>query len=127
MSGSRKTFNYTDDDNARTYAINLDESNGEANISGVRLTEVYDGVSGGRPCNIRLRFINTVNTANPIQRKRFIVGDAAVFGTIASGQTVTEGASGNIPGNTWRILSKVGQFEKLFTVVDTGLTDGDTP
>jgi hypothetical protein len=126
-SGSRKGFLYVDDDNAAEYAILLDESNGEANLGGLRLTREFSGTPLGRPCNIQMRYINTVNRANPIQRKRFIVGDPETFNTITSGLTVTEGASDRTQAATWTVLSKVGQVTRFISGTDSGLTDGDNP
>lgn len=126
-SGSRKGFLYVEDDNAVTYGIVLDESNGEANIGGVRLTREFEGTPMGRPCNLRMRYVNTVNRDNPAQRKRFIVGDPVTFNSITAGLLITEGASDRTNAATWTVLSKVGQFVRFISGIDSGLTDRDSP
>lgn len=120
MSGSRRWFEYTADDNA-LFAIELDESNAESNISGTRLCADLVAGTGLLPARARPRYVNTVLSTDSLQRRRFVVGEAGLFATIAPGDVVAD------DGASWQILSKVGERFTFPKLTDSGLLDGDAP
>lgn len=126
MTGSKRWFNYTSDAGV-SYAINNDESKGEATAApgGVLLGPLVTGAVTV-PRGIRPRYVNAFSTVNPLRRARLKVGTLAVFNAITSGTVITEAAGDGSTADTWRVTSKRGEQAVLPFTGDTGLLDGDT-
>lgn len=118
--GSRKWFNYTSDE-GQAYAIERDESNGEATVSGNAILSTITVTAPLIPCRFRPRYVNTVLQSDPTRRKRWDIGVRTVFNDIGAGSTVVDDVG------TWSVTSKVGEKSVIPNLVDTGLTDGDQP
>lgn len=137
MAGSMTWREYQSDDTT-TYAIKVDESNARGAITGgggdplcpVRTSNVIPLYKGITP-----RYVLAYNSARPIQRRKFIVGDRTLLGAVLTiGATITAeqypGAADTAGGNvTWVITYFGGEKQRLipsFSGPDTGLTDGTT-
>jgi len=126
MAGSKKTFVYKSD-TGTDYAVTLDESNGELLSAG--FTDLDDGVGplNGLPRNLKMRYVNCINSATGATRKIFIGNkDAALF---LQGGIVLLNLIASITGIgallPFRITLAVGEILSRYNPNDTGLLDGD--
>lgn len=120
MAGSIKWFEYTDDEGS-TWAIQMDESNGEA----VGNTD-YTAASTATmelPRNCKARYARYVDAAGNIARNIIVTAAGANAGTVPSTITVLDAL-----GATITLILKTFVGEKMTRIPfapDTGLTDGD--
>ena len=126
MAGSNKSFVY-ESDSGTDYAVRLDESNGE--LLGAGFTDLDDGVGAlnGLPRNLKMRYVNAINSATGATRKIFIGNkDAALFleGGILLLNLIaaSTGLGALLP---FRITLAVGEILSRYNPNDTGLLDGD--
>lgn len=119
-NGSRRWFEYGADD-AQVYAVELDESNAESNIGGIRLCADVVAGTGLLPSRSKMRYVNTVLTTDLNVRRRFWIGEKVVFDNIVPGDAIADG------GDAYTILSKRGEAFTFPNLIDTAQTDGDTP
>lgn len=120
MSGSRRWFNY-ESDNGVNYAVELDESNAESNIGGIRLCGDLQAGTPLFPGRAKKRYVNTISTADPNVRRIFWIGEPTVFNALVEGDAIADGAV------TYSILSKRGEQFTFPNPVDSLQLDGDTP
>lgn len=134
MAGSLKYFLYTDDAGTG-YAINVDESNGEGTIGGVRMCLNRSAVVPNIPTKLKKRYINAFVTATPAIKRRFWIGNPLAIPQALAGAAVlaaaypsaADAASATV---AWSITSYRGEKNApppplSTTGGDTGLTDGD--
>ena len=136
MAGSRRKFRYTSD-SGTPYSISLDESNGEATVTGgARITEDISGGETNKPQGFTPRYVLTFLQSNPLIKRKFIVGDIDAVqalsiapGTISA--PVYALADGSVPpAAVWVVTSYRGEKAPVAGAAnggDTGLTDGDAP
>lgn len=125
MAGSRDWFIYTAD-NGLFYSVNLDESNAEAagfphlTIANINTT------AGVLPKNLKMRFIRTVNQAEPNHKRVFYINNQFnLAARLAAGTIAAPVYPGN-PNSIWTVTTYKGEARtRLPNVVDTGLNDGD--
>lgn len=129
MTGSRRWFQYTDD-NDLGYAVQLDESIYET--AGLGMAPIQSGPTGplanGRVLTasgtipLQMRQVNAffVNGDNDTVRRRFFVGTVAAFGALKAAGAVV------VDGQTYSISFSKGEMAKGVPAVDTAITDGDT-
>jgi hypothetical protein len=116
MAGSLKWMVYTTDE-GNPYAVQIDESNGEANgfadyASGTALLETL-------PRGINMRYVNAISvTPDSPSSRQFKVGSL-----LSDAWTAPSGFIAN--GITYRVTSKRGEKKRIPFPQDTGLTDGD--
>lgn len=137
MAGSLTWREYTSD-NGVPYAIRVDESNARGAFTGggadplcpPRATDVPP-----LPNTIKPRYLLAYNQAKPVQKRKFILGDAGqIESALTVGATITAeqypGAADTAGNNvTWVVTFYSGEKQKLVPAVsspDTGLTDGST-
>jgi len=135
MAGSG-TYRQYDSDDGNSYTIRVDESNARGAVTGgdasplcaIRTTDPPPLPRGMRP-----RYVLAYNSAKPVQRRRFYVGDKTqVSALLAPGSTITAeqypGAADTAGSNvTWVVTFFGGEkWRKIpsHTATDTGLTDG---
>lgn len=138
MSGSM-TYRQYGADNGATYSIRCDESNANATAQAgtgsptAALLPVRIANQPAMPKGLKPRYVNTYNSANPNQKRRFAYSLAAQTIVLAAGATITAedypAGGGNAAGvaQTWIVTTGVGEKSKLppsFSSPDTGLTDG---
>jgi hypothetical protein len=128
MAGSRRYFQYTSDTSV-TYAVEIDEENGELASLGFAPIDTGAGgpisqgrilqVSGSRP--LRMRYVNAqaVDGNGDIVRRRFWVGMSTAAAFTNPATTLSLG------GLTFSITSRRGEEGQGIPAQDTGLTDGD--
>jgi hypothetical protein len=134
MAGSLKYFLYTDDANA-PYSVNVDESNGEATVGGIRLCLVRTAAHPNLPTKLKKRYVNAFVTATPNIKRRFWVGNPLAIPQILAGgaflasayPTAADATPVTVP---WTVSSYRGEKNSPppalnATSGDTGLTDGD--
>jgi hypothetical protein len=120
MTGSRRWFEY--ESNAGVlYAVELDESNAESNLGGIRLFSDLTAQAVLFPKRASMRYVNASLVGDPLQRRRFWVGEPTVFNAIAPGDAIADGSA------VWRINSVRGEKFTIPSTIDSGLIDGDTP
>jgi hypothetical protein len=120
MAGSIKAMLYTAD-NGDTYAVRIDESNGEA----CGFSDVTTPTSNGLPRNITMRYVNTFRAAEPVRKRRFWVGTPAAFTTILNNGLVSAPLWDDEADEDWIVSSSRGERVSVYSDIDTGLTDGD--
>jgi hypothetical protein len=120
MSGSRRWFQYTDDQ-GRDFAVELDESNSESNLDGIRLMGDIDGSEILLPGRLNMRYVNTISRDNALIRRKFFVGVVALFNSIESADSISD------DGVIYKILSRRGERAAFPNPVDTAQIDGDSP
>lgn len=120
MAGSIKTFEYTTD-GGDVFAIEMDESNGEA-LSNQDYTDVSTAVYY-LPRNIKMRKARYRSSDGLTARNIPVTSNTATSTTLPSTIDVADGNGGTISltltgfnGESTRILPKAA---------DTGITDGD--
>ena len=126
MAGSRKWFRYTDDTDTE-YAIQLDESNTEAVMTGATDEGDYTDtstVTAAVPRNIKPRAVYYANATRTREIKCTVL-TAAQYTAIVSGTsvpTITDPIEGT--GNL-TLIRVEGERRSIPFAQDTGLTDGD--
>lgn len=121
MAGSLKYFVYTDD-NAQTWAIRMDESNGEA-VGNDDYDAADVGILYEIPRNIKPRYA-TYRTPDGRYSRRVVVCDpAATAATLPGGLVVQDGSGGTAVANFSFIQGE--RFVRIPVDVDTGIDDGD--
>ena len=134
MAGSLKYFLYTGDDGL-PYSVNVDESNSEGTIGGVRMMLPRTASHPNIPTKLKKRYVNAFVTATPAIKRRFWIGNPLAIPQILAGGAMlaaaypssADGASTTVP---WTISSYRGEKNSPppafnATAGDTGLTDGD--
>lgn len=128
MAGSRRFFQYTSDSGI-TYAVEIDEENGE--LADLGFTAIATGGNGplvqGRVLQassrrpLRMRYINCVaiNADGDTVRRQFWSGTNN--NDLFRGNVLTF----SLGGLTWSVTSTRGEERQSIPVTDTGLTDGD--
>lgn len=124
MAGSLVYRTYTRDSGV-TASLKIDESNAESTSGGTALLGAFSAAAEGLSRLVQPRYVNTQLSTNPLQRKKFIVGTAAIFAAISNGGQVLEGSGAG--GLVWNVTSKRGEKVTIANGTDTGLTDGDQP
>ena len=121
MAGSIKWFEYTTND-GDTFAIKMDESNGEA-VGNADYTASSTAVFA-LPRNIKARMARYVSADTLYTRSIPVTDSAASAGTLPA--TITAEISGSATPVTLALASFTGeQFTAIPRAEDTGLTDGD--
>jgi hypothetical protein len=137
MAGSRRWFLYKDD-SGTDYSVNLDESNSEATVGGVRLFLNRTIANPLLRKGIKLRYVNAYLQSNPLNKRKFAVGNPLAIPQILAGATITASVYGNPEDGvdtdtfTWVISSYRGEQSSIPPAVsatsgDSGLVDGDQP
>lgn len=136
MAGSLKWFKYTDD-SAVDYSINVDESNAEGTIGGVRMCVVRSAAHPNLPTKLKKRYVNAFLTATPAVKRRFWLGNPLCIPQALAGAAMLAApypSAGDTAPVTaaWTITSYRGEKNAPppalnATAGDTGLTDGDAP
>jgi hypothetical protein len=118
MAGSLRWFTYTSDSGALGNVL-LDESNSKAVATpGGALFASVATANPEVPTGTKLRYCNTFNTANPVQKRKFYMSTAALLGGLQQGGTILA------DGVTWRVTSTRGEQRRVPFLGDTGLDDG---
>lgn len=122
MSGSIKNMIYLTD-NGNSYAVRIDESNGEA----CGFTDVTTAMNTGLPKNIRPRYVNCVHPTDARMRRTFKIGTPSFYSSLLAG---TESITTDDPLNsgtnvTWVITSFRAEQRAFYSGTDTGLNEGD--
>lgn len=120
MAGSIKWFEYTDDEGS-TWAVQMDESNGEA-VGNADYTDTSTATMQ-LPRNCNPRYARYVNAAGTIARNIIVTSAAANAGTLPATISVLDAL-----GATVELVLKqfVGErMTRIPAALDTGLTDGD--
>lgn len=121
MAGSIKWFEYTTDDDD-TFAIKMDESNGEA-VGNADYTASSTAVFA-LPRNIKPRTARYVSADTNYARLIPITSNTASAGTLPA--TINADISGSATPVTLSLASFDGEkFTAIPRAEDTGLTDGD--
>jgi hypothetical protein len=121
MAGSIKWFEYTTNDNA-TFAIRMDESNGEA-VGNADYSATSTAVFA-LPRNIKPRMARYVSPDTLYTRLIPVTSPTASAGTLPA--TITAEISGSATPITLALASFTGeQFTAIPRAADTGLLDGD--
>lgn len=120
MAGSLKNFEYTADDGT-TYAVNMDESNGEA----VGNADFVDASTATTfiPRNLVPRTAIYASADGRLRRTICITSNAATSATLPSTIDVTDGLGATITLSL--SLFKGETFKTIPKAADTGLDDGD--
>lgn len=136
MAGSLRYMLYTDDAGAN-YSVNLDESNSEGTIGGIRMCLNRTAAHPNIPTKLKKRYVNAFVTATPAIKRRFWVGNPLAIPQILGGGAMLAGAypSGADAATVtvaWTITSYRGEKNSPppafnATAGDTGLADGDVP
>jgi len=130
MAGSREYFNYTDDV-GNSYAMLIDESNGEATVGGTALcNQLTSTTTPFLPRSIKKRYILAYLDADPKIKRRFWVGNPDAIERVYSGgalSAVVYPTVGDAAGTAseWVVTSYRGEAAAFANLVDTGLTEGD--
>lgn len=120
MAGSRKTFEYTTDA-GDVFAIEMDESNGEA-VGNDDYTDTSTAVYYV-PRNIKKRAATYRSDDGTISRRITVSSNTANSGTLPATIDGQDGLGGTV---TLSLTNFTGESTKLIPkAVDTGLTDGD--
>jgi hypothetical protein len=121
MAGSIKWFEYTTDSGA-TFAISMDESNGEA-VGNADYTEAST-VTFKLPSNVKKRYARYSSDDGNHVRVIPIGSNTANVNTVPA--TIEAQAVGIAAGVTCKLRQFVGEIINLIpTAADTGLNDGD--
>jgi hypothetical protein len=135
MAGSLTWRSYTND-NGISCAVKVDESNANAAVTGGAATPLLPIRTANLvtlPRYTKMRYVLAYNQANPIERRKFYVGNPTLVPAVtAIGATLTAEdypGVGDTAGTnvTWVITAYRGEKSKIvpaFTAPDTGLTDG---
>lgn len=125
MVGSKAWFMY-EDDSGLNYAVELDESAGDAPDLGFSLVDISDTVGEGRMLTrtgtrpLAMRYVNCARLLDGATiRQSFPVGSSVAFSDLRSASTITVG------GTVWNISSLRGEQVTLVPFTDTGRLDGD--
>jgi len=122
MAGSRKWFRYTSDD-LRVFAINMDESNGEA-VGNADMAIADDGTLDTLPRNIKARYAMYRSLDGTVTRKVTVTSATATIATLPVSFDVAS-IDGN-PAVAVILTSYTGEAQtRIPTGRDTGLLDGD--
>lgn len=134
MAGSLKWVSYTDDAGV-AYSINVDESNSEGTIGGVRMCLNRTVASPNIPTKLKKRYVNAFVTATPAIKRRFWIGNPLCIPQALAGAAMLAAAyptpADAAPTTVaWTITSYRGEKNApppalSTTSGDTGLTDGD--
>lgn len=135
MAGSKSWFKYTDDAGV-DYSVFLDESNSEAEVSGVRLMPVRTAAHPLLRRGIKLRYCNAYLNSNPVIKRRFYIGSAEAVVEVLSGAGIVAAVYANPADDVsavavnWTVTSYRGEDASIppsldATGGDTGLIDGD--
>lgn len=120
MAGSIKWFEYTDDEGS-TWAVQMDESNGEA----VGNTDYTDTSTATMqlPRNCKPRYARYVDALGNIARNIIVTAAGANAASLPATITVIDALGATV---TLILKQFVGeQMTKIPAAIDTGLTDGD--
>lgn len=120
MSGSRKTFEYTDT-LGNKWAVDMDESNGEA----VGNTDFTDSSTASffAPRNIELRYGNYRSADGKYQKPIVLTEQDASPSTVPASITVSTEADGDV---VLLLTGIVGERVKVIPkAADTAIDDGD--
>lgn len=120
MSGSRRWFEYIAD-TGTSYAVELDESNAESVLDGIRIFGDIDGTEPLLPCRLKMRYVNAILSTDNTQRRRFRIGTQALYNSIQAGDAIADNSL------VWRILSRRGEVSAFPNPIDTSQLDGDAP
>lgn len=121
MAGSIKWFEYTTND-SDTFAIKMDESNGEA-VGNTDYTSASTAVFA-LPRNIKPRMARYVSADTNYSRSIPVTSNTASAGTLPA--TISAEISGSATPVTLALASFTGeQFTAIPRAEDTGLLDGD--
>lgn len=122
MAGSRKWFKYTTDTDV-VYALNMDESNGEA-VSNPDYEAVDAGLFASLPRNIKPRQATYRSSDGKVSRVIAVCDKAANISTLPA--TLAVAAIDGNPAYTLNLVSYQGErFTQVPGAADTGLDDGD--
>jgi len=124
MAGSLKWMKYTAD-NGQTYAVRIDESNGEA--GGFADVVPEDTGLTQLPKGIKMRHVNTYQASASDRKRRFYIGGGEVLTDILAGtQTIISApVVGTETAENFVITSYRGEQSSIIGYIDTGLNDGD--
>lgn len=120
MAGSLKWFEYTDDE-GDTWAVEMDESNGEAVGNSDYTTSSTATMM--LPRNCKPRYARYVDAAGKIARNIIVTAAGANAGSVPATISIVDAL-----GATVELILKqfVGeQMTRIPAAIDTGLTDGD--
>lgn len=122
MAGSLKDFVYTTAD-GRNFAVNMDESNGEA-VGNADMTTAQDGTLDRLPRNITPRYAIYRSLDGKVSRRVTICSNTATIATLPVSFDVSS-IDGN-PAVAVILTSLNGEVaRRIPTGRDTGLLDGD--
>lgn len=135
MAGSKRWFGYLADD-ARVYAVELDESTYEQAALGFefpidRSSPNYVGpIAASQTRPFRMRYVNCVGVdANGRTVRRRIYVGSRLAPAFAQAETTTIVLGTTVDNTTtptnFSITSVIGQENKIPADIDTGLIDGD--
>lgn len=120
MAGSLKWFEYTDDEGS-TWAVQMDESNGEA-IGNTDYTETSTAKMQ-LPRNCKPRYARYVDAVGNIARNIIVTAANASTGSLPATIEVIDALGATV---TLILKQFVGErMTKIPAAADTGLTDGD--
>jgi hypothetical protein len=124
MAGSKRWYRYVGD-NGDNYAVELDNTNTTAvlSVSGTVVGALGAPVSGGEtllPGRLKMRYVNTYLSTNPLIRRKLWVPLLSVFNQITNGSTIAAVASGSEVASTWVVTSKRGERSPIANITDTG-------
>lgn len=137
MAGSKRDFSYTSDDGTTKYALNLDESNSKGVLSAPDGTSPLNlFLTAVAPFPIRppqgfkARYLNTYNRANPVEKRKFYVGNPAAYNYAKLNPSIikAERVGPDVTPTVVEWVVKSARPEKFGTapdfLVDSGLDDG---
>lgn len=122
MSGSIKWFRYTTDD-GDTFALRMDESNGELVGNADFVAADDDVIIYALPRNVRPRTALYRSSDGRVQRRIAVSSNTASISTLTSSFVVP--ASDGNPAFTMQLQSFRGEEIRRISSVDTGLDDAD--
>jgi hypothetical protein len=131
MSGSIDYSGYQDDTIA-TFAVRVDKSNSLGTCAGVPLMiPKAQAGTASRPYRFKLRYALAYNAANPLQRRKFYIGNPNAIPKVRvnGAQILAEDypGPGDVAGTqqTWNVTYYSGERTSIVAFVtapDTGLT-----
>jgi hypothetical protein len=125
MTGSTRVFNYTTDSGV-VHSVVINEANGKAIIElGVRELFLTGHTPSPRlPVGLKMRYVVATDTATPLIKRRFWVGDLGGFAELKRVGGTFYTRFGQPNQQRWRVTHYGPEVVQYLPTTDTGQDDG---